>query len=128
MKGRIAVHAGLALFFLSFFLPGPAQSAGAECEPSIGVEPMSAGQARLALSVPCMPGQKVRFRYAGLELVRKTDESGKLTIIFDCFLGDNTPLTVAVAGAPEIAVELRTLDLDRVTMMAISWKGSVNLD
>jgi hypothetical protein len=32
------------------------------------------------------------------------------------------------AGGPDIPVEPRTLDLDGITIVAVSWKGSVNLD
>jgi hypothetical protein len=128
MKSRFAVYAGFAIFCSGLLLNRPAQSAAPECEPSIGVEPMTSGLARLALSAPCLSGHKVRFLYGGIELVRNLDEAGRLTAIFDCFLGETTPLTVSFADGPDIPVELRTLDLDRITMVAVSWKGSVNLD
>jgi hypothetical protein len=128
MKSLFAVYAGLAIFCSGLLLNRPVQSATAECEPSIGVEPMTSGLARLAVSAPCFSGHQVRFLYGGLQLVRKLDEAGRLTAVFDCFLGEKTPLTVSFAGGPAIPVELRTLDLDRITMVAVSWKGSVNLD
>jgi hypothetical protein len=128
MKNRFAVYAGVGIFCTGLLLNCPVQSAAAECEPSISVEPMTSGLARLALSAPCLPGHKVRFVYGGLELVRTLDEAGRLSAVFDCFLGEKAPMTVAFADGPEIPVELRTLDLDRVTIIAVSWKGGVNLD
>jgi len=47
---------------------------------------------------------------------------------FDCFLGDKVPLTVTFQDGPSVPVQLRTLDLDRITMVAVVWKGTVNLD
>lgn len=129
MRGRTVVCVGLSAAFSGLFLSGRvAQSASAECEPSIAVEPMSAGSARLSLSAPCFPRRKVRFRYDAIELVRSLDESGGLTMMFDCFLGDKIPLTVSFQDGPSIPVQLRALDLDRVTMVAVVWKGGVNLD
>jgi hypothetical protein len=128
MTSRFAVFAGLAIFCSGFLLNRPVQSRAAECEPSVEVEPMTSGLARVALSAPCLSGHKVRILYGGLELVRNLDEAGHLTSVFDCFLGEKIPLTLSIAGGPDIPVELRTLDLDRVTIVAVSWRGSVNLD
>ncbi|MGO9546046.1 MAG: hypothetical protein ACLPPF_14800 [Rhodomicrobium sp.] len=89
---------------------------------------MSAGLARLNIAAPCFPGQKLRLNYDSLELVRTLDGNGRLSMLFDCFLGDKVPLTVNVQDGPSIPVQLQTLDLDRITMIAVSWKGSVNLD
>jgi len=89
---------------------------------------MSAGSARLSLSAPCFPGRKVRFRYDAIELVRSLDGSGRLSMMFDCFLGEKIPLWVSFEDGPSIPVQLRALDLDRVTMVAVAWKGGVNLD
>src|SRR5262250_28290 len=86
MKSRFAIYAGLAIFCSGLLLNRPAQSAPVECEPSIGVEPMTSGLARLSLSAPCFSGHKVRFLYGGLELTRKLDGVGRLAVVFDCFL------------------------------------------
>ncbi|MGC1588265.1 MAG: hypothetical protein WA791_21590 [Rhodomicrobium sp.] len=129
MRGRIVVCVGLAAAFSGLFRSGSAaQPESAECEPSIAVEPMSAGSARLSLSAPCLPRHKVRFRYDTIELVRQLDASGRLVMTFDCFLGEKIPLTVSFQDGPSIPVQLRALDLDRVTMVAVAWKGGVNLD
>lgn len=129
MKGRVVVCVGLSAALLVLFLLGSsARSETAECEPSITVEPMSAGLARLSLLAPCMPRRKVRFHYDSIELVRNLDESGRLILIFDCFLGEKIPLTVSFQDGPSIPVQLRTLDLDRITMVAVTWNGSINLD
>lgn len=129
MRGRIVVCVGLAAASSALFLSGSAaQPAKAECEPSIAVEPMSAGSARLSLSAPCLPRRKVRFHYDAIELVRSLDEGGRLTMRLDCFFGDKIPLTVSFQDGPSIPVQLRALDLDRVTMVAVAWRGSVNLD
>jgi hypothetical protein len=130
MTGRFVIYMrlGAALFGL-LFLQWPANSAtAAECAPSVDVEAMSAGLARLNLSAPCMPGSKVRLHYDALELVRSLDESGHVSLVFDCFLGERTPLTISFQEGPPARVQLQTLDLDRVTKVAVTWKGSVNLD
>jgi hypothetical protein len=102
--------------------------AAADCATSIDVEPMSAGLARLNITASCSPGEKVRLHYDTLELIRSLDANGRLTMLFDCYMGEAAPLTVNVQDGPAIPVQLRTLDLDRITMVAVTWKGSVNLD
>ena len=116
---------GLAACIFLLFLGTPAR---ADCPVAVNAEPMSAGLARLDVTASCFPGKKVRLLYDTLELVRTLDKSGRLTIDFDCFLGDKIPLTVSVQDGPSVPVQLRTLDLDRITMVAVVWKGSVNLD
>ncbi len=129
MLSRNVVYLGLWGAFLGLFVFGsPAQSKAAECEPSIAVEPMSAGAAHLTVSAPCLPRRQVRFRYDTVELIRTLDEGGHLALTFDCFLGDKVPLSVSIQNGPTIPVQLKTLDLDRVTMVAVVWKGTVNLD
>ncbi len=127
MKDYFAIHARLDIAVCIFLLICAAP-AMAECVSSIDVEPMSAGLARLNIAAPCFPGQKLRLHYDSLELVRTLDGNGRLSMLFDCFLGDKVPLTVNVQDGPSIPVQLQTLDLDRITMIAVSWKGSVNLD
>ena len=129
MLGRIVVCVRLSSAFAGVFLFGcSAQSKAAECEPSIAVEPMSAGLARLTVSAPCLPRRRVTFKYDAVEFIRGLDESGRLDMTFDCFLGDKAPLTVSFQNGPTVPVQLQTLDLDRVTMIGVVWKGSVNLD
>ncbi|MBI4723898.1 MAG: hypothetical protein HY765_02515 [Rhodomicrobium sp.] len=127
MKNRITISAGFAIVYsILLFFCTPA--AAADCTPSINVEPMSAGEARLEIAAPCLPGRKVRLHYDALELVRTLDENGRLTMLFDCFLGEKIPLTADFQDGPTVPVQLRTLDLERITMVAVSWKASVNLD
>jgi hypothetical protein len=127
--GRFAVCVGLAGVLSGLFLVGsPPQSASAACEPDVAVKPMSAGRARVAISAPCFSGRKVRLRYETVELVRFLDERGRLTLMFSCFLGDKIPLAVSFQDGPEVSVQLRALDLDQVTMVAVAWKAGVNLD
>ena len=120
--------AGLFSLFLCVASASGAANAPADCASTINVEPMSAGMARLTISASCAPGRKLHLRYDTLELVRTLDGDGRLTMLFDCYLGDKIPLTVKLQDGPSIPVQLRTLDLDRVTMVAVVWKGSVNLD
>jgi hypothetical protein len=128
MRGRIAVCVGLAAAFSGLFPFGSATpSASAECGLSASAEPIGAGQSELKISAPCSPRQKVRLRYDTIELVRVLDESGRLTLTFSCFLGD-IPLTVSFENGPSIPVQLHPIGLDRVTSVAVVWKGSVNLD
>jgi hypothetical protein len=129
MYGRFVIYVGLGAALCGPLLStGAAQQSAAECAPAVEVEAMSAGLARLSVSARCLPRRKVHFHYDVLELVRDLDESGRLTLVFDCFLGEKTPLTVSFDGGSSIPVKLQTLDLDRVTKVAVSWKGSVNLD
>ncbi len=129
MLSRFVVCVGLGGAFAGGILFGSsAQCKAAECEPSIAVEPMSAGLARLSVSAPCLPQRKVSFRYDAVEFVRSLDDSGHLAMTFDCFLGDKIPMTAAFQDGPTVPVQLQTLDLDRVTMVSVVWKGSVNLD
>lgn len=66
--------------------------------------------------------------YGAIELVRSLDESGRLTMMFSCFLGDKVPLRVSFENGVELPVQLHAPGLDRVTMVAAAWKGGVNLD
>jgi hypothetical protein len=68
------------------------------------------------------------LHYDGIEIVQSLDQTGKMATVFDCFLGDKIPLTVSFQDGPTMPVQLQTLDLDRVTKIAVTWKGSVNLD
>jgi len=128
-NGCLVIRVGLAGALCGLFLLGSAaQSAAAECEAQLSAEPMTAGQARIAISAPCSPRRKVRLHYDTVDLVRSLDESGRLTMMFSCFLGEKIPLRVSFPDGLELPVQLRALDLDRVTMVAAVWKGSVNLD
>jgi hypothetical protein len=128
MKSRPVLLIGLGLL-CCFFLLGFAGRAGAsDCKPSIGVEPASAGLSQIAISAPCFAKQKIRLRYDALELVRVLDENGRLFMQFDCYLGEKPQLTVVFPDDSSTAVPLQTLDLDRVTKVAVIWKGAVNLD
>ncbi len=129
MLGRSVVCVGLSGVCLALLLVGSStKSKAGACEPSIAVEPMSAGLAHLSVSAPCMPQRKVHLHYDVLDLVRSLDEHGRLDINFDCFLGDKVALTLDFQEGPLLPIQLRTLDLDRITMVAVLWKGGVNLD
>ena len=55
--------------------------------------------------------------------------SGRLDMNFDCFLGDKVASDgLDFQDGPLLPIQLRTLDLDRITMVAVVWKGGVNLD
>jgi hypothetical protein len=129
MLGRGIVCVWLASICLALFSPGSsAQPRVAACQPSIVVEPMSAGIAHLSVSAPCLPRRRVHFRYDALDLVRSLDEHGRLDFNFACFLGGNVALMADFQEGPLLPIQLRTLDLDRITMVAVLWKGGVNVD
>jgi hypothetical protein len=128
MKSRPAPLIGLGLLCCFFLLGYPGRAGASECTPSIGVEPASAGLSQIVVAAPCFAKQKVRLRYDALELVRILDENGRLSMQFDCYLGEKPPLAVVFPDGSSSVAALQTLDLDRVTKVAVIWKGGVNLD
>ncbi len=78
MKDYTAISAGIGLVWCVFlvFYFACTTPAMADCAPSIDVEPMSAGLARLTIAEACFPGQRVRLHYDTLELVRTLDANG----------------------------------------------------
>jgi hypothetical protein len=105
-----------------------ARAAAPACVPAVEVEAVSAGLSRISISAPCLASQKLHLKYDALDFVRALDESGKASLVFDCFLGDKVPLTISFADGTFLPVHLRTLDLDRVTKIAVTWNGNVRLD
>jgi hypothetical protein len=128
MKGRFALIAGLGVVLSTQLFWRPALSAPSDCKPIINVEPISAGLSQISVSATCFPRGKVHFHYDTLELIRALDETGRLALAFDCFLGDKPTLIAVFPDGSAIPVQLQTVDLDRVTKVAVIWKGSVNLD
>jgi hypothetical protein len=128
MKSRPALLFGLGLLCCFFLLGYPGRAGASDCDPSVGVEPASAGLSQIVITAPCLAKKKVRLRYDALELVRVLDESGRLSMQFDCYLGEKPRLTVVFPDGSSTAVALQTLDLDRVTKVAVIWKGAANLD
>jgi hypothetical protein len=127
MKSRSALVLGLG-FACCFLILGAGRSEASNCAPSIEVEPISAGLSQIVIAAPCFANGKVRLRYDALELVRVLDASGRLSMQFDCYLGDKTQLSIVLPDGSSTEVALQTVDLDRVTKIAVTWKGSVNLD
>lgn len=128
MIGRFAFIVASGAFIGAIYFVAPAHPEASTCKPSVDVEPVSAGLSQLAISAPCMPNGRVHFHYDAIELIRPLDASGRLTFLFDCFLGDKPVLTVSFDDGSFYLVQLRTVDLDRVTKIAVMWKGAVNLD
>ncbi len=128
MKGRSAFILASSALFGAVLFSSPALCQASNCAPAINVEPVSAGLSQIAISAPCHANGKVHFRYDSVELIRTLDASGRLTLMFDCFLGDKPPLVIAFGDGSESVVQLRTVDLDRITKIAVIWKGEVNLD
>jgi hypothetical protein len=89
---------------------------------------MSVGFSRISLRAPCHQGEKVRLRYDLIDLVRRLDNEGALEMVFDCFAGDKPPLAAVFQDGSSVKTSLKTVDLDRVTKIAVSWKAPVNLD
>lgn len=128
MNGRSAFFVGLGVVYSTLLFSCPAHSTASDCKPAITVEPVSAGLAQIVIAAPCFPRGKVRFHYDTLDLVRVLDDAGNLSMTFDCFLGDKPPLVISFPDELSIPVQLQTVDLDRITKIAVIWKGSVNLD
>ncbi|MBT3069718.1 hypothetical protein KKP04_02390 [Rhodomicrobium sp. Az07] len=94
----------------------------------MSVEPVSAGLSRISVAAPCFPSGRVQVRYDSLTLVRALDENGALTLLFDCYLGEKPPLKLTFPDGSEVQTQLRTIDLERVTKVALLWRGRANLD
>ena len=127
MKGCFAFAVASVAFFGALLL-APSPSKASDCKPLISVEPVSAGLSQIAITAPCMPYGRVRFRYDAIEMIRMLDAYGRLTFVFDCFLGDKPPLIIAFDDGSSVSTPLRTVDLDRITKIAVVWRGKVNLD
>jgi hypothetical protein len=128
MKGLSAFILAWSALFCAILFLAPAHCQAADCAPAIDVKPVSAGLSQIAISAPCLANGKVHFRYDSVELIRTLDAAGGLTLMFDCFLGDKPPLTIVFSDGSESVVQLRTVDLDRITKIAVIWRGDVNLD
>ncbi len=128
MKIRSASVLAASAIFGAIHFSAPARCEASNCAPAINVEPVSAGLSQIAISAPCLANGKIHFHYDSVDLIRTLDASGRLTMMFDCFLGDKPPLAVAFSDGSEFVVQLRTVDLDRITKIAVIWKGGVNLD
>jgi hypothetical protein len=96
--------------------------------PRISIVPMRAGRAELVIDSDCRRFQSVRIRYASMEFVRTVDENGRLDFILDCIAGDAAPVEFVFADGSHVAKKLTTLDLDKVTKVAVIWSAPVNLD
>ncbi|WP_155942371.1 hypothetical protein [Rhodomicrobium vannielii] len=127
MNSRASWFAGSCMVVCLFAASSPALCAP-ECGPSVGVEPVSAGLSRIKISAPCFPSGRIVLRYDSLTLVRALDENGALTLLFDCYLGEKPPLKLTFPDGAEVQAQLRTIDLERVTKVALLWRGRANLD
>jgi len=127
MNSRAFWFAGSCAVVCLFAASPPGHCAPA-CEPSVSVEPVSAGLSRISISAPCFAGGHISLRYDSLTLGRVLDENGALTVLFDCYLGEKPPLKLTFPNGMEIQAQLRTIDLERVTKVALFWRGRVNLD
>lgn len=127
MKGPSAFVVGSCAFYGALLLTC-FQCLASDCVPTVSAEPLSAGLSQILIEAPCFPKGKVHLRYDKLDLVRLLDDAGRLKVVFDCFLGDKPTLVISFPDGSTHTMQLKTVDLDRVTKIAVIWKGSVNLD
>lgn len=105
------------------------QNIDATCPaPQIAIMPMSAGRSAISINSPCRQSESVRLQYAGLEFIRKLDQQGQLTFILDCMAGDTPPLKIVFSDGDQYSRQVKALDLERVTKLAVVWSAPVNLD
>jgi hypothetical protein len=109
-------------------IPKNAATAASRCPVSANSEPLGAGLSRITVKSLCRPSYRVRFQYGGFEFVRALDSNGSHEFILDCFLGDTSGLTAVFDDGASIDIPVRTSGLDRVTKVALIWRGPVNLD
>lgn len=128
MKGPSAFAVGSYVIGCACLLTCFPCLAAPDCGPSISAEPVSAGLSQVLIEAPCYPKGKIHLRYDTLDLIRDLDDTGRLKLLFDCFLGEKPPLIVSFPDGTSLPTSLRTVDLDRVTKVALIWKGSINLD
>jgi hypothetical protein len=124
----LALLASLGAILCTIPASTTSATAAPDCTPLINVEPLSAGLSRLLITVPCLMERPAKLQYGELEIIRNFDANGQLSLLFNCFLGDKIPLTLFLPDGRSVPIQLRTLDLDRVTIVAVVWRGSVNLD
>jgi len=127
MSTRAAWLAGLGVV-VCFLMAGPPARSASECVPTVDVEPVSAGMSQIAIAAPCFPQGRISLHYDSLTLIRTLDNNGRANILFDCYLGEKPPLTLSFPDGTQTSIKLRTIDLDRVTKVALIWRGRSNLD
>lgn len=97
-------------------------------EATIAIAALPAGQAGLLLNSACRAEEEVQIRYAGFEFFRRLDKDGKLEFIFDCIAGADEAAQFIFLDGSTLQRTVSTRDLDRVTKVAVVWRGTVNLD
>ena len=83
---------------------------------------------RVSLTSPCRAGQELIWTYAGSEFSAKLDASGKLVLVVDCFAGASSPVELKLADGSQLSLPVNAADLDRVSKVALIWRGDVDLD
>ncbi len=96
--------------------------------PVVKLTPLSGGKTSISIDGKCRHNQTVQIEYAGLKLDKKLDENGQLALTLDCFAGDKSPINFQFEDKHKIVRKPVALDLDKVTKVAVIWKGSANLN
>jgi hypothetical protein len=95
--------------------------------PEAATTPLPAGRMQVALASPCRAREALRWRYAGLEHAAALDDTGRATITLDAFPGIATPLAVVFADATTGDLTVTTAGLDRISRVALVWRGPASL-
>ncbi len=94
----------------------------------IDVAPLPGGLMRIIIASPCRPQQDVHIIYAGIELIRRLDGAGGLSIDIDCIAGADFPVDIMFEDGSRESLKVAALDLPRITKIAVLWRAPVNLD
>ncbi|MGH1350104.1 MAG: hypothetical protein ACRBBN_04750 [Methyloligellaceae bacterium] len=97
-------------------------------QPVIKLTPAPAGQTGISIKGRCQKNQTVNIEYAGVTLNKKLDRNGDLNFALDCFAGDKSPITFTFENKQKVVRKPVALDLDKITKVAVIWKGSANLN
>ena len=118
--------------------PAPAGSKGEATEAScdgpdrtpaeIATSTLPAGRMRIVVGAPCRAGEAFSVSYGRYAFARKLDKAGRHVFDLDLFLGDAAEVAVVFGDGTRRPVKIVSLNLNRVSKVAVTWKSAVNID
>jgi hypothetical protein len=109
-------------------ITGASHAAETRCAaPAIEIAPKPGGQRQVSIQSPCRKDELVIGRYGGIVIMERLDDSGKLVLQLDCFLGDRE---IALTFADDLRATNRACAMpdSALTKVAIVWRDRVDLD
>jgi hypothetical protein len=101
----------------------------ASCDkPKITTQPLSAGRMAISANQACRKGQRVSLVYGPFTFAKWYDAGGKLALDVDLYLAKSEQVRLVFADGSFEDIAPVTLDLDKVSKVAIVWDSAVNLD